>query len=116
MRYFNALFIKFLMITVVFWGVFYMLLGVDFGYMLLASLILSTFGFAIDVFFLPRIGDIAAIIGEYGISFLAIWVLGGYFFETPFPMIVASLFAALMISIGELAYNQYLREHLFFNA
>ncbi|WP_138419318.1 YndM family protein [Aquibacillus sediminis] len=115
MRYTKALFLKFVMVTVVIGVVFSLFFGVNFGDIFITSLILTTFAFAVDVFFLPRIGNVMATVGDFVVAFFGIWVLGGYFFEGVLPLVTTSFIAAIIITIGEAIYHRYLRNHVFVN-
>ena len=115
MRYTIALLMKLVMIYAVLWIVLGLFFGVNFGDIILTSIILTTMAFVVDVFILPRIGNILAVIGDFAFSFISIWVIGAYFFEGVFPLITASFISALIISGGELIYYRYLRNNVFTN-
>ncbi|RCW63928.1 YndM family protein [Saliterribacillus persicus] len=115
MKYITAFIIKFVMITAVLWVVFSLFYGVNFGDVLLISIILTPIAFAADVFVMPKIGNVFAVIGDFALCFLAIWFIGASIFDGMFPLLTAAFLAALVISVGELIYHRYLRNKVYTN-
>ncbi len=115
MKYITAFIVKLVMITAVLWIVLSLFFGVNFGDVLVTTIILTPIAFAGDVYVLPKIGNIMAVLGDFALCFVGIWFIGIYIFEGVFPLITASFLAALVISVGELIYHRYLRNNVFTN-
>lgn len=109
MRYVLALLIKFVMTTVVLWGVLGGIFGVSFANILLISVLLTGGSFLIgDLFFLPKSGNIMTSILDLGLVLGGIVLLGNILYIIPDALWNASFISALGITIGELFFHMYM--------
>jgi len=111
--YIKALFIKFIMITVVLWIVLGLYYGVSFTDILITSVLLTGVSYIGDVFILPRIGNVFASITDFGLAMLGIWLVGSYIYEQPIALGTASFISALIITMGELFFHRYMEVEVF---
>lgn len=112
MKTITALIIKFIMITVVLWIVLG-LYGVSFAGILLTSVLLTGVSFIGDMFLLPRIGNIAATIADFGLAFILIWLVSTYFVGQPVRSGMAAFISAIIIAVGEFVFHKYLQNQIF---
>ena len=113
MRYLFALIVKFVMLTAILWivlGIFY---GINLGDIFTISILLSVVSFVGDVFLLPRIGNVLAVIGDFALSFLVIWGLGNSLFAFEIPVVTAAFSSALFVGVGEIFYHRYMKNQVF---
>ncbi|RKQ29678.1 DUF2512 family protein [Oceanobacillus halophilus] len=113
MRYLFALIVKFVMLTAILWivlGIFY---GINLGDIFTISILLSVVSFVGDVFLLPRIGNVLAVIGDFALSFLVIWGLGNSLFAFEIPVVTAAFISALFVGVGEIFYHRYMKNQVF---
>ncbi|MFC3038749.1 YndM family protein [Virgibacillus xinjiangensis] len=109
----TALVIKFAMITAVLWIVLGGFYDVSFGDIFATSLILTALAFLADVYLLPVIENFGATLGDFGLAFAGVWVLGNYLFEETIPLGTATLISALIIAAGEFFFHQYMENAVF---
>lgn len=104
----RALIIKFIMITAVLWIVLG-LYGFTFGDILVSSVLITGVSYIIgDRIILPRFGNVAATIADFGLVFVMLWSFGSYLFEPREGVGTASFIAALIIGMGEALFHRYL--------
>lgn len=118
MRRITAFIIKFIMMTLVLWIVLDLYFNVSFGSILVASIILTTVTFLVDIYLLPRIGNIMAAVGDFAIVYFGLWFIGRFILNEAFSLISitnAAFMSAFLILIGELVYHRYLRNVVFEN-
>ncbi len=118
MRRITAFIIKFIMMTLVLWIVLGLYFNVSFGSILVASIILTTVTFLVDIYLLPRIGNIMAAVGDFAIVYFGLWFIGRFILNEAFSLISitnAAFMSAFLILIGELVYHRYLRNIVFEN-
>lgn len=118
MRRITAFIIKFIMMTLVLWIVLGLYFNVSFGSILVASIILTTVTFLVDIYLLPRIGNIMAAVGDFAIVYFGLWFIGRFILNEAFSLISitnAAFMSAFLILIGELVYHRYLRNVVFEN-
>ncbi|WP_156288582.1 DUF2512 family protein [Oceanobacillus salinisoli] len=113
MRYFTAFIMKFVLTTAILWIVLGLFYGVTFGEILTTSILLSAAAFAGDVFLLPRIGNVLAVIGDFVLAYLGIWALGNAMFAFNIPVESAAFIAALIIAICEIFFHRYMKSQVF---
>ncbi|MFD1415096.1 YndM family protein [Oceanobacillus jeddahense] len=113
MKYISAFLIKFVFTTGILWITLGMIFNISFSNLLLTSLILTAVAFAGDMLILPRIGNVAAAVGDFALAYVGIWGIGSFLFEGVFSVDAAALIAAFLISISELFYHRYLRNFVF---
>lgn len=108
MEYIKALIIKFIMITAVLWVVLELFGTVTFADVLITSVLLTGVSFIGDVYILPKIGNVAATIADFGLALIMIWALGSFLFEQPIALGTASLISAAIIAVGEAFFHHYM--------
>lgn len=113
MKHIRALIIKFILITAVLLVTLGFLYGVDFGEILTISVILTITAYLIgDMVFLPRYGNIAATVADFGLAYLGTWLIGAMIIEEPIRLGVASFISALFIAIAEAFFHRYLTKSI----
>lgn len=108
MDYVKALVIKLVMITAVLWIVLSGFFGVSLGDILITSVLLTGVSFLGDMYLLPILGNASAALGDFGLSFAGVWVLGIFLFEGNFSLGTASLISAAIIAVGEYIFHNYM--------
>lgn len=116
MKYALAFFIKFVLTTGILWVTLGMMFQISFSNLVITSLILTAVAFAGDMLILPRIGNIAAAVGDFALAYIGIWALGSLLYDNALSVDGAALIAAFLISITELLYHRYLRNYVFEHA
>lgn len=113
MKHIGPLFIKFLMslaVTTIILGLIY---NVTFGDILFISILLTGISYFLgDLFILPRYGNTVATIADFGVTFIATWLLGIMVIERIIPLGIASFFVALFISLGEILFHRYMESSI----
>jgi hypothetical protein len=108
----RALIIKFIMITAIVWIIFG-LYGFTFGDILVSSVLLTGVSYIVgDRIILPRFGNVAATVADFGLVFIMLWFLGSYLFEPVDGLGTASFIAAVIIGIGEALFHRYLEREV----
>ncbi|WP_017379112.1 YndM family protein [Paenisporosarcina sp. TG-14] len=102
----KALLIKFIMITAVLWIVLGWFYGISFTTILITSLFLTAFTFVLDVYILPRVGNVFALISDLVVAWAVIWIVGAIF--SPLVNLTVSLIAAIIITVGEMFFHPYM--------
>ncbi|MEK4300412.1 DUF2512 family protein [Oceanobacillus sp. FSL W8-0428] len=115
MRYILAFLFKLVMTTVILGITLGMIFNISFSNLVITSLILTAVGFAGDMLILPRIGNVAAAVGDFALAYIIIWGIGSFLYDSLLSVDAAALIAAFLITIGELFYHRYLRNFVFDN-
>jgi len=103
----KELLIKFIMLTAVLWIVLGWFYGISFTNILITSFFLTGFAFVLDVYILPRMGNVITLISDLVLAWAVIWVAGSIFY----PLInlgIVSLLAAVVITVGEMFFHPYM--------
>ncbi|WP_163527390.1 YndM family protein [Halobacillus ihumii] len=113
MKHIKALLIKFVMVTAVLWIVLGGFYDVSFGDILTTSVLLTVGAYLIgDLFILPKLGNTAATIADFGLVLMGTWVLGAILFEADVPLGTASLISAVLIAVGEMIFHRYMEKSI----
>ncbi|WP_408009828.1 YndM family protein [Pseudalkalibacillus sp. A8] len=113
MKHIRALLVKFVMVTAVLWVVLGLFYGVNFGDIFAISLFLTIAAYLIgDLVILPRFGNAMATLVDFGLAYLGVWMIGGGFIEENIPLGLASLYAAIGITIGEWFFHSYMQNQI----
>lgn len=108
MEHLRSLVIKFVMITAMLAVVFGFLYGVSFGDILTISFILTITAYLVgDLLILPRFGNTAATIADFGLAYLGAWMIGAMIIKEPIRLGTASFLSAALIAIGEVFFHRY---------
>ncbi|QQK76891.1 YndM family protein [Salicibibacter cibarius] len=113
MKYFAGIGIKFGMMLVVIWVVLGGFFDVAFSNVLAISLILTVVSFLGDVFILPGIKDVTAIIADFFLAWAGVWILGFFFIEQPMALGIPSFIVALILTGSEIFFHMYMRRRFF---
>ncbi|ASN06011.1 YndM family protein [Virgibacillus necropolis] len=112
MEHVKALLMKFVMCTAVLFVVLSLIYGVDFGDVLLISLVLTGVSYLGDVYVLPNTSNTVATLADLGLAFIIIWLFGGNIIEENIPIIMASLISAVVIAAGEMFFHMYMERNV----
>jgi hypothetical protein len=110
MRYLSAFLLKLILTTVILWVVLGIFYDVSLTDIFLTSFILSVVAYIADVYVLPNVSNFWATIGDFGLAFVGIWLLGQVLFERNFSLADASLISAVIIAVGEIFYHRYMKD------
>ena len=112
MKYAISFLFKFIMTTTILWIVLGLFFNVSLGDILLTSIIFSAGAYLGDVFILPNVDNFWAVLGDFGLAFVGIYVLGFWLFEPQVSLDDASLFSALFIALSEIFYHRYMKQQI----
>lgn len=115
MRYILAFLFKLVMTTVILGVTLGMIFNISFSNLVITSLVLTIVAFAGDMLILPRIGNIAAAVGDFALAYILIWGIGSFLYDSLLSVDAAALISAFLITISELFYHRYLRNFVFDN-
>ncbi|OYD09498.1 hypothetical protein CHM34_00305 [Paludifilum halophilum] len=82
---------------------------VSFTDVFLLSVLLTVLGYVGDVFILPRVGNLAASLGDFGLALIIIGWMGFYRFDEDVSLIGASLISSFAIAVGEWFFHKYMK-------
>lgn len=110
MNHLKALGIKFLIQATVILAFLSIFEGASLANLFGLSLLITGLSYVIgDLVILPRFGNIVAVIADFGLISLAIWVLAGMFADIP---IMAALASGLAIAVAEILFHTYMTENV----
>lgn len=113
MKYVLALFIKLVMLTVVLWIILGGFFGVSFINILATSAIFLGIAFiAGDLLILPKVGNGWSTIADFGLAWLAFWLLGFWLFEQPVSLGAAAFSSAVGYAIWEIFFHNYMQKYV----
>lgn len=103
------------MTTVLLWITLGTIFNISFSNLFITSAILTVIAFAGDMFILPKIGNVAAAVGDFALAYIGIWIIGSFLFDSTLSLDAAALISAFLITASELFYHRYLRDFVFEN-
>ncbi len=109
MRHLSSFLLKLIVTTGVLWIVLGLFYNVTLTDILLTSFVLSAIAYIADVFVLPNVSNFWATIGDFGLAFVGIFLIGQVLFEGNFSIADASLISAVFIAIGEIFFHRYMK-------
>lgn len=122
MKHTYALFIKFLLTGITLYLILGLFYRVSYANILLTTVVLTIAGYLVDVFLLPRIGNLFSTLTDLVLSFSVIWLIGTYFFDTDIgtyyfkrdamPLFGASTIGAFAITAVEWFFHRYLKRDI----
>ncbi|WP_404452310.1 YndM family protein [Virgibacillus necropolis] len=112
-KHLSAFLIKFIMVTAVLFVVLGLIFGVDFGDVLLISLILTGVSYLGDAFVLPHTSNTVATLADLGLAFFIIWLVGEGVIEEAIPLMIASIISAVVLAVGEVLFHKYMDRNVF---
>ncbi|MBM7599573.1 membrane protein implicated in regulation of membrane protease activity [Virgibacillus halotolerans] len=107
---FGIKFIVSVVITASIFGIFYNSSLIRLFWM---SLIVAGITFIADLFVLPRINKVVAVVADFGLFFLLYWGLASLLIDVSMPMVLASFAAAFFSAISESIIHIYMYEKVF---
>ncbi|MFC4323567.1 YndM family protein [Litchfieldia salsa] len=114
MKHLVALGIKFGVISIVLLSVLSIFTYATISGILVISLLVTGVSYVLgDLFILPRFGNLVATIADFGLAFLSVWFLSSFFIEATFPIITASFFIAIFITLTEALFHVYMKSRVF---
>ncbi len=122
MKHLKALIIKFVMSALVLGIVLTVIYNYDFSDSILISLVLTVVAYALgDLLVYRNAADdsdskkrnIVATISDLILSFLVIWIMGTSLFGNTCTIIQGSVVSAIVITLGEWFFHNYLDKHVF---
>ncbi|MGD6965768.1 YndM family protein [Rossellomorea vietnamensis] len=109
MKHVNVLFIKFAASLVIFWislDLFFEATIID---ILSFSLLLTVVSYFVgDQILLPRIGKMNAVITDFFLAYLVVWIFGGILFDSYLQVAWGSIISALLIAASEVFVHSYI--------
>ncbi|GIO25927.1 YndM family protein [Ornithinibacillus bavariensis] len=112
MKYVPSFIIKILFTTVALWFILGMFYGVSLGDILLISFILSTVAYLGDAFILPNVSNFWATIGDFGLAFVGIYLLGLIFIDRNIQLADDSLLSGIVIAACEIFFHRYMKRNV----
>lgn len=113
MKHLIAIGIKFALIAVSLYLVLGMFYGVPFTHIFMMSILLTGIGYLTDFFILPRVGNYLALLSDAAISFAIVAAYLWYLWSVNFPTTMPTLYATIVISVGEWFFHKYMRRTMF---
>lgn len=116
MRKVAAFVIKFIMTLAVLWIILGLFFGISFRNIVIMSIILTIASFLVDMFILPKVGNIVAAVGDFALAYFGIWLISSFLFTENIavkPITTGAFLSAIVILVGELFYHRYLRNSVF---
>jgi uncharacterized membrane protein YvlD (DUF360 family) len=114
---------KFLINSLLLYLVLSFLEGVSTTTVLLLSIILTAIGYLLDIYLLPRIGNLFSVLTDLLLVFTVVWLAGTYWFDTDIgtqnyklnavPLFGISLLAAVVLSAAEWFYHRWLLKAMY---
>ena len=109
MKHLFSFLLKLILTTVILWIVLGIYYDVAINDILLTSFLLSAVSYIADVFVLPNVSNFWATIGDFGLAFVGIWLIGQVLFESNLSLSDASLISAVFIAVSEIFYHRYMK-------
>ncbi|MCT2535949.1 YndM family protein [Aquibacillus koreensis] len=111
MKHLKALAIKFIVISIVLFSILAVFYSASLADIFVLSVLVTGLAYVIgDLYILPRFGNLIATISDFGLSFIAIWLLSNMLFEPPGNGILfLSFFSAILISSSEAVFHLYMQ-------
>jgi hypothetical protein len=112
-RHINVLLIKFVASLVVFWVSLDLFFEATIADIVSFSLLLTVVSYFIgDQILLPRIGKMNAVITDFFLVYLIVWIFGGILFESYLQVAWGSIISALLIAGSEVFVHSYILKNV----
>lgn len=113
MKHAKALAIKFIFTAIVVYSIFGIFNNASLGRLFWMSILITGIAYIIgDLFILRRFNYFVAAVADFGLAFLLLWGLGNLIIQISMPMIIASLFAAVFMTVCEAVFHIYVKEQV----
>lgn len=113
MKYFTSFIMKFVIVTAILWVLLGWIFNIDFGNVLIISIIVTIVSFITDITILPKTGNTIASILDFIVIIALVWFFGALLFEEDVAEPSVALVSSLAITICEVFYHRYLRNFVF---
>lgn len=112
MDHLKALGIKFIVISIAVFSVLAIFYNATLINLFWTSVLITGITYLIgDLFILRRYGNVIATIADFPLAFLSLWIGGTIFIESGVPIVQASLFAAVFITLVEPFIHSFMINH-----
>ncbi|WP_338453104.1 YndM family protein [Niallia oryzisoli] len=92
----------------------YGIFNADLFTLVMMSLVITLVSYVIgDMFILRRMGNFAASLGDFVLSFGLLWVMSFLFIDANVNRLSASLISAFSIAVIEAIFHMYVKKHIF---
>lgn len=113
MKHLKAIGIKFIIMTTILLSIVSIFEYVSVAEIIVMSAILTLAAYVIgDLWILPKMGYVAATIGDLFFAYASVWLLLYVFLGTAFPIATASIYIAIIISITESVFHIYMKDKI----
>lgn len=112
MRHLIALALKFSLTTLILFMILGAFYDVSFTDVFLISAVLTVLGYLGDILILPRVGNVIATIGDFGLTLITVWLMGIYRFDEDVSLLGAPFVSAATIALGEWFFHKYMKNTL----
>lgn len=113
MKYFASFVLKFVIVFFILWLLLGWIFDINFGNILLISIIVTIVSFITDMTILPKTGNTIASILDFIVIIALVWFFGAFLFEEDVSEPSVALVSSLAITICEVIYHRYLRNFVF---
>ncbi len=86
--------------------------GVAFWKVLLLTVVIGAVSYPGDLFIMPKIKNMPAVIADFVLAFLIIWFVGMAVFEPGTPAALAAFISAAVLAYGEYYFHFFLATHV----
>ncbi|MFS0752344.1 YndM family protein [Oceanobacillus sp. 1P07AA] len=113
MKHLKAIGIKFVIIATILLSIVSIFEFLSVTEMIVMSAILTLATYVIgDLWILPKMGYVAAAIGDLIFAYASVWLLLYTFLGTTFPIATASVYISIIISLTESVFHIYMKEKI----
>ncbi|WP_421385162.1 YndM family protein [Bacillus salacetis] len=113
MKHLNVLLMKFVASLIVFWISLDLFFEAAFVDILSFSLLITVASYFVgDQILLPRIGKMNAVVTDFFLTYLIVWIFGGILFESYLQVAWGSIISALLIAGSEVLVHSYILKNI----
>jgi len=114
MKHMMALLVKFAAVGTVLFSILGAFEHASLTRILLITIITTAVAYFVgDLLLLPRLGNIKALMADFGLSFVTVWVLSYVFIGPVRFLTLVTLFAALGITTAEILFHMFMKKFIF---
>lgn len=109
MKHLNVLLMKFVLSMIVFWIALDLFFQASLSLIITFSLLVTIISYLIgDRILLPRIGKMNAVVVDFFLIYLIVWIFGGVFFHNYLQIAWGSIISATLIAGSEVFVHSYI--------
>lgn len=112
MEQLKAFGIKFIGVGIITFGIFGIFSNATITRLLIMTLVIAGIIFIGDLFILPRMNQVVAIIGDLALYFALYWVLGNFVVGNVTPVLLPAFAAAYLATAGEAVFHIYMMDRI----